>query len=367
LKIPFLDLQAQYLSIKQDIDKGIQKVIDDLAFIGGPYVKAFEKDFAEFCGVEYAVGVSNGTDAVFLALLACGIGPGDEVITVPNTFIATTEAISMTGADIRFVDVSPKTFTMDAEQVEAAVTPITRAIVPVHLYGCPAHMTDLQAVADRHGLKIIGDAAQAHGARFQDRPIGTLGDVATFSFYPGKNLGAYGDAGGVVTNDAEIADKVSRLRNHGRATKYEHDQEGYNCRMDGIQAAVLSAKLPYLQQWIDQRRKHAATYDTYFNEHPSITIPETDSDHYSVYHLYVIGVEDRAAVQNHLSAQNISTGVHYPVPLHRQQAYAHLGIPGGTFPVSEKMARQTLSLPLYPELSEEQVQYIAEQALNAIQ
>jgi dTDP-4-amino-4,6-dideoxygalactose transaminase len=273
----------------------------------------------------------------------------------------------MTGADIRFVDVSPKTFTMDAKQVEAALTPKTRAIVPVHLYGCPANMADLLVVAHRHGLRVIGDAAQAHGALFQGHPIGSLGDVATFSFYPGKNLGAYGDAGAVVTNDVDIADKVSNLRNHGRATKYEHDQEGFNCRMDGLQAAVLSAKLPYLQQWINQRRKHAATYDEYFSEHPHITIPEADSEHYCVYHLYVIGVEDREYVQNQLRARNISTGVHYPIPLHRQQAYAHLEIPEGYFSVSERMARQTLSLPLYPELSEEQVRYVAEQVLIAIQ
>jgi dTDP-4-amino-4,6-dideoxygalactose transaminase len=358
MNTPLVDLQAQYQSIRADIDAAIARVIRDTAFIGGPYLKAFEESFAEYCGTKYAIGVSNGTDALRLALLACGVGPGDEVITVPNTFIATTEAVSMIGARVRFVDVDSRTFNMDAALLESAITPRTRAIIPVHLYGQPCDMDPILEIAQRRGLEVIGDAAQAHGALYHGRKIGTLGHAATFSFYPGKNLGAYGDAGAVVTNDPAVAKKVAILRDHGRTKKYEHDLEGFNCRMDGLQAAILSAKLPYLEDWTEKRRRHAYRYNQLLADVPGIRTPQELEDVRAVYHLYVVHVEDRNELQTYLKESGVATGVHYPIPLHRQPAYSYLGLPEGSYPVAEAQAHQILSLPMFPELTEEQIEHV---------
>lgn len=366
MKIPFVDLSAQYSSIKHEIDAAITAVIRDTAFIGGPYLKAFEKDFAAYCGTRYAVGVSSGTDALRLALLACGVEPGDEVITVPNTFIATTEAISMIGAKVRFVDVETASMNMDSDRLESIITPHTRAIIPVHLYGCPADMDRILQIARKRHIKIVGDAAQAHGAIYKRRGIGTLGDAVCFSFYPGKNLGAYGDAGAVVTDDPGIAKKVSMLRDHGRSKKYEHDIGGFNCRMDGIQAAILSVKLRHLDDWTEKRRKHADAYSRLLSNMPGVKTPKDVENVRAVYHLYVVRVNNRSELQKHLKEKEIETGIHYPIPLHRQPAYAYMKLPEGSFPIVEENARQILSLPMYPELTEQQIGFVGKEIQAAV-
>lgn len=359
--IPFVDLQAQYQSIREEMDAAVRSVIEETAFIGGPRLQAFEKAFASYCGVAHAVGVSNGTDAIRLALLGCGIGPGDEVITVPNTFIGTTEAITMTGAQIRFVDVDPASLNMDPSLLEKAVTGKTKAVVPVHLYGRPADMGPILDIAKKHGLKVVGDAAQAHGSEYKGKKIASLGDAVAFSFYPGKNLGAYGDAGAVATNDPEIARKVAALRDHGRAQKYEHDMEGFNCRMDALQAAVLNVKLRHIGRWTELRRRNAALYREHLSGIPGLTLPAEDGNAAPVHHLYVVQSGDRDGLQKHLQARGISTGIHYPIPLHRQKAYARLNHAEGSFPVTEGAARHILSLPIFPELTEAQIRQVAEQ------
>lgn len=359
MKIPFVDLKAQYAAIQKEVDEAIATVIKNAAFIGGPHVKAFEQEYARYCGTRHAVGVSNGTDAIRLALLACGVEPGDEVITVPNTFIATAEAISMVGAKVSFVDVEPSTATMDPEWLEAAITPRTRAVVPVHLYGHAADMDPILAIAREHGLSVIADAAQAHGAMYNGQEIGTLGDAVTFSFYPGKNLGAYGDAGAVVSDDTAIASRVAMLRDHGRTKKHEHELEGFNCRLDGIQAAILSVKLRHLEAWTEQRRRNAVIYTQLLCDVPGLFVQRERAGTKAVYHLYVVRTESRDALQAHLRNEGIATGIHYPIPLHRQPAYGYLGLPEGSFPVAEQHCRQALSLPMYPELSEGQIQVVA--------
>jgi dTDP-4-amino-4,6-dideoxygalactose transaminase len=366
MNIPFVNLNAQYAAIQNDIDQAIAAVIRDTAFVGGAYLKAFENYFAAYCGTKYAVGVSNGTDALRLALLACGVGAGDEVITVPHTFIATTEAISMVGAKVRFVDVEPESFSMNPELLDAAITSRTRAIVPVHLYGRPANMDAILRIANKNNLKVIADAAQAHGAIYRGQKIGTLGDAVCFSFYPGKNLGAYGDAGAVVSNDSAIAEKVAMLRNHGRTKKYEHDFEGFNCRMDGLQAAILSAKLPYLEQWTEQRRINSHLYNQLLSNIPGLKTPPDPDNVRAVYHLYVIQCKNRSTLQSHLQKQGIATGIHYPIPLHLQPAYAYLGLPDGSFPVTENLSKKILSLPMYPELTEEQIRFVCKKVKAAL-
>ncbi len=366
MQIPLVDLQAQYHAIRGAIDEAIAAVIKDSAFIGGPYVERFEAAFASFCGTRHAVGVSSGTDALRLALIACGVRPGDEVITVPNTFIATTEAISMAGAGIRFVDVDRDSLNMDPELLEPAISPRTRAIIPVHLYGRPAAMDPILAIARHHGIKVIADAAQAHGAYYRGQKIGKLGDAVCFSFYPGKNLGAYGDAGAVVTDDQEIRNTISMLRDHGRKRKYEHELEGFNCRMDGLQGAILSAKLPYLEEWTRTRVAHAARYNQLLRNIQGVKIPSTSEESVAVFHLYVIQVDPRSAIQSHLKKTGIATGVHYPIPLHRQPAYSYLKQSQGSFPVTEELAERILSLPLYPELTSEQIETVAAEIERAI-
>lgn len=376
MTIPLVDLKAQYLSIKDEIDAAIQRVVDSMSFILGPDVRAFEEEFARFCGVQHAVGVDSGTAALHLAFLVCDIGlrpeassqgsargaqpegPGDEVITTPHTFIATIGMLGRVGARPVFVDIDSRTYNMDPAKIEAAITERTKAILPVHLYGQPAEMDPILEIADRHGLKVIEDAAQAHGAEYKGRRAGSMGHVAIFSFYPGKNLGAYGDAGALVTNDGEIAEKARLLRDHGRRDKYEHLLQGFNYRMDTLQAAILRAKLPHLEEWNEARRRGVATYRE-FLDGLDLVLPYEPKHVRAVYHLFVVRLQERDALREHLKARGISTGIHYPIPLHLQPAYRHLGYKEGDFPITEECARQVLSLPMYPELTQAQIEEVA--------
>ena len=358
--IPLVDLKAQYAAIRSEIDGAIQRILDNTSFILGTEVQAFEQAFADFCESKHAIGISSGTDALHLALLACGVGPGDEVITTPFTFIATTEAISMCGAHPVFADIDLHTYNLDPEQVELLITPQTKAILPVHLYGQPANMEPLVKIARRYNLAIIEDAAQAHGARYKGKRTGTLADAACFSFYPGKNLGAYGDAGAVVTNDDAIAEKVFLLRNHGRQSKYEHLTEGYGNRLDALQAAILTVKLAHLNDWNDHRRAIAARYTQLLREHPEITTPFVPQWAEPVWHLYVVRLKERDAMRQRLKQAGVAAGIHYPIPLHLQPAYQHLGLQPGMFPNAEQAANEVLSLPIYAELQDSQVTQIVE-------
>ncbi len=358
MNIPLVDLKTQYQSIKDEIDGAIQRVIDNTAFIMGTEVASFEEAFAAYCGARYAVGVSSGTGALFLALLGYDIGPGDEVITTPFTFFATGEAISQVGARPVFVDVDPITYNIDPARIEAAITPRTKAIMPVHLYGQPAAMDEINSIAKAHDLIVIEDAAQAHGSTYKGKRPGVLGDAACFSFYPSKNLGCYGDGGAVVTNDEHLAQRVRSLRDHGRSTKYEHAELGYGHRLDGIQAAILSAKLPHLDDWNEGRRQAADRYNKLLADTPVITpqhLPETNP----VYHCYVIRTQQRDRLLEALKDAGVSAGVHYPIPLHLQPAYRHLELEPGSYPISEQLAQEVISLPIYAELSAEQQEYIA--------
>lgn len=357
--VPFLDLKAQYRNIKDEIAAAIQPVLENCDFVGGAAVEAFERNFATFCQTAYAVGVSNGADALYLALRALEIGPGDEVITVPNTFIATASAITRTGATVRFVEVDPATLEMDAGKLEAAITHRTRALMPVHLYGQMPDMDAILTIAAQHQILVIEDAAQAHGATFRGRVAGSMGVAGCFSFYPGKNLGAYGDGGAVVTNDAELASRLRRLRDQGRDTKYEHLMIGYNHRLDTLQAAVLNVKLRHLPQWNARRREIAALYRQFLQDCPAVRPLAVAPGQEPVYHLFIVQVEQRERLQEKLKQQGIATGIHYPIPLHLQPAYAHLGLRRGAFPVSEAAAERVLSLPMYAEMSDAMVEHVA--------
>ncbi len=359
--VPFLDLKAQYQSIREEVTPAIQAVLDKCAYAGGPAVAAFEEDFAEFCGCKRAVGVSNGTDALLMAMLALDIGPGDEVITAANTFIATTEAISFSGATPVLVDVDEETFNMDPGKLEGAVTDKTKAIIPVHLYGQMADMDPILDFAKERGLKVIEDASQAHGAQYKGKTAGSMGDAGCFSFYPGKNLGAYGEAGAVVTNCEETANRVARIRDHGQDRKYYHAEIGMNGRMDGIQGAVLKVKLGHLPAWTDLRRAHAKRYNELLAGIPGVKTPKEMSWAKHVYHLYEIRVPRRDELMKYLADREVSCGIHYPVPIHLQEAYGFLGLKAGAFPVTEKCADEILSLPMFAELSEEQIQRVAEE------
>jgi dTDP-4-amino-4,6-dideoxygalactose transaminase len=358
-KIPLVDLKAQYLALKPEIDTAIQDILDTTAFILGPQVDAFEKSFAAFCGADHCVALGNGTDATVLALEAAGVGRGDEVITVSHTFIATAEGISELGALPVFIDIRPDSLLMDVSKIEAAITPRTKAILPVHLYGQTVDMDPLLEIAHRHGLKVVEDACQAHGAEYRGRRAGSLGDAATFSFYPGKNLGAYGDGGAVVTNHAGMADWIRRKRNHGRATKYMHDFPGRNSRMDGIQGAVLNVKLAHLEGWNADRRRLAAQYDALLAP-LGIHRVTTQEGCLPVHHLYVVRVPERDRILEQLKEAGVEAGIHYPVPLHLQKAYAHLGVKKGALPVTEAAADDILSLPLWPGMSPGILEYVAE-------
>ncbi|MCA1614796.1 MAG: DegT/DnrJ/EryC1/StrS family aminotransferase [Acidobacteria bacterium] len=362
MPVPFVDLQAQYRSIKAEVDAAIQRVLDTSAFVLGREVETFERSFAEYVGARECVGVSNGTDALHLALLACGVGPGQEVIVPANTFFATPEAVSAAGATPVFVDCDPVTYNLDAAKLEGAVTARTRAVIPVHLYGQPADLDAVGEVARRHDLVVIEDAAQAHGARYKGRRVGALARAGCFSFYPGKNLGAYGEGGAVVTNDAEVARRLRLLRDHGSEVKYRHEVVGYNSRLEGIQAAVLSVKLKHLDHWNELRRRHAERYREMLGpleDAGALSLPREADYAEHVYHLFVVQTSARAAVQKSLSGAGVHTGIHYPVPAHLQPAYASLGHREGDFPEAERQARRVLSLPMFAELTERQLRYVA--------
>jgi len=361
MKVPFLDLKVQYQSIKDEIHAALQQVMENTAFAGGPFVAQFEKEFADFCGCRYAVGVGSGTDALWLSLLALDVGQGDEVITVPDTFIATAEAISFCGAKPVFVDVEESTYNMDPYLLEAAITSKTKAIIPVHLFGQTADMTPIMEIAEKYGLSVIEDACQAHGAEYKGKKVGSIGNAGCFSFYPGKNLGAYGEAGAVATNSEELADKIRILRDHGQAKKYYHNVIGWNARMDGFQGAVLSIKLKYLEIWNEARRQNAYLYNKLLKNMPGIITPEEAEYARHVYHIYAVRIQNRDDLINTLAKQDIACGIHYPIPLHLQEAYRRLGYKKGDFPIAEKSAAEFVSLPMFPELTKEQIEYIAEE------
>lgn len=357
--VPFVDLGVQYRAISAEIDHAISKVIQDSDFILGREVRLFEEEFAEYCDSSYAVGVDSGTSALELALRAFDIGPGDEVITAANSFIASALGISHAGAKPVLVDVDPYTYTLDVTALERAITRRTKAIIPVHLYGHPAHMVPIRQLADKHGLVVIEDACQAHGARYKGKRAGSLGHAAAFSFYPGKNLGAYGDGGMVVTKDKKIASRLEMLRNYGQKEKYKHLFRGYNRRLDTMQAAILRVKLKYLEKWNAARRWNAKLYQKHL-EGSGVVVPGEAGGTESVWHLYVIRTEQRDALKDHLVSKGISAGIHYPLPIHLQPAYQDLGYKRGDFPVTEAYADRILSLPMYAELSDRQIEFISQ-------
>jgi len=355
MQVPFLDLKAQHAALEPELTEAFRAIVRSAAFVGGPEVEAFEREFAAFCHADGAVAVGSGTDALRFAYMAMGIKPGDEVITVPNTFIATTEALTQAGASLRFVDVLPDTLLMDPRQLQAAITPRTVGIVPVHLYGTPADMDPIQEIARAHGLWVIEDAAQAQGAEYKGRRAGSMGAMGAFSFYPGKNLGACGEAGAVTSSDAGRLAFARKLREHGQAEKYYHDVEGYNGRLDALQAAFLRIKLRRLERWNQARRVIAARYRELLSGTSEVRVVAETPGSRSVYHLFVVRVPERDRVREFLQSRGIGTGLHYPLPLHQQVAYKHLGLRVGAFPVTEAAAAEILSLPMYPEMHADQV------------
>jgi len=356
--IPFVDLKAQYQSIKPEIDAAIGHILETGAFALGPAVADFEQKFAPYCGVAHAVGVNTGTSALHLALLALGIGPGDEVIAPAMTFIATISAIDYTGARPVLVDVDPKTYTLDPAKIEAVITPRTKAILPVHLYGQCADMDRILEIAQKHGLPVLEDAAQAHGAEYKGRRAGSMGIMGCFSFYPGKNLGAYGEGGAVVTNDPEMDKKIRMLRDWGMERKYHHDLKGFNYRMEGMQGAVLGVKMKYIEDWTEKRRVAADLYRERLANMPGICLPQEALDCRHVYHVFAILLKNRDEVAKRMQAAGIGVGIHYPIPVHLQKCFAELGYTAGDFPVAERIAAEELSLPVFPELTGEQVDMV---------
>ena len=354
---PFLDLNAQYRSIRGELDAAVLRVLESSQFILGDEVAAFEREFAAYCGVRHAVGLNSGTSALHLALLAAGVGPGDEVITTPMTFVATVAAILYAGATPVLVDIDPHTGTMDPDRIDEAITAHTKAILPVHLHGCMGDLDPILSLADAHRLAVIEDAAQAHGAEHKGRRAGSIGDIGCFSFYPGKNLGACGEAGAVVTNDGRLAEAIRMLRDWGQASKYHHVVKGYNYRMEGIQGAVLRVKLRHIEEWTEARRRHAERYDALLSG-CGIGTPAAMPDARHVYHVYAVRLRNRDAAQKQLRRAGVATGIHYPVPVHLQPAYADLGHRPGDFPHAERFAAETLSLPMFPELAAEQIQRV---------
>ncbi|MEO9264573.1 MAG: DegT/DnrJ/EryC1/StrS family aminotransferase [Candidatus Baltobacteraceae bacterium] len=349
--IPILDLTEQYQSLKSELDRAVTDVFASGHYINGANVKALEAEIAAYIGCEYGVGLNSGTDALHLALRALDIGPGDEVITTPFTFVATTEAIGIVGATPVFVDIDPETYNIDPSLIEAAITPRTKAIIPIHLYGHPAPMHEILAIAEKHGLCVVEDCAQAIGASIGGKRVGSFGDVGAFSFFPSKNLGAYGDAGMVTTGRKDLADRMRSLRAHGGRVKYHHEELGVNSRLDEVQAAILRVKLPHLDAWIDNRRANAAWYSKNLGER--VVTPSETPDTHHAYHQYTIRVENRDRVQKQLADAGVQTMVYYPVPLHLQEVHANLGLKEGDFPHSERAAREVLSLPMFPELKPE--------------
>ena len=361
MQIPLVDLQAQYQSIKQEITAAIEGVLQNMQLFLGPQSQAFEDEFAQYCGCRYGIGLSNGTDALALALRACDIGQGDEVITVANTFIATVEAIALSGARPVFVDIDPDTYTMDWRQLDEVLTPQTRAIIPVHLYGHPTDMQPILDFARLHGLRVIEDASQAHGAAYQGQRVGGIGDIGCFSFYFSKNLGAYGEAGICVTNDEKLAETIRKLRDHGSLIRYQHEILGVNARLDEIQAAVLRVKLPYLEQWNAARQDHANFYTEQLQGIVE-AIPLVRSWATHVYYVYVVQVQDRDHFRKVLEQEGVATGIHYPIPIHLQPACFQFGYGPGMLPVTEAVTKRIVSLPMYPELTTQQKQRV----VNAI-
>lgn len=361
--VPFVDLKQQYAGIKQEILSAVAQVFESSQFVLGKEVAAFEEEFAAYCSARYGIAVNSGTSALHLALLAGGIGPGDEVITVPLTFVATTAAIVYTGAKPVFVDVDPVTYTMDAARVEAAITPRTKAILPVHLYGQAADLDPICRVAREHGLLVIEDAAQAHGAEYRGRRCGSIGDLGCFSFYPGKNLGAYGEGGIVTTNNPEFARTIRMLRDWGAETKYNHVLKGFNYRMEGVQGAILRVKLGYLEAWTAARRNHASAYTKLLSE-AGVTLPAEAPERRHVYHVYGILSSQRRELMEALSAHGVQTGIHYPTPVHLLPAYSDLNHKPGDFINAEKIASQEISLPMFPELTPAQINQVSEAVLD---
>jgi dTDP-4-amino-4,6-dideoxygalactose transaminase len=366
MKVPFQDLAAHHAPLREEFSQAIESVIEVGDFSGGRFVESFEERFAAYCDTREAIGVGSGTEALWLALKALGVGPGDEVITVSMTFIATAEAITMTGATPVFVDIGEGSYTMNPFHLEAALTPRTKAIIPVHLFGQVADMDAIMRFARRNGLHVIEDAAQAHGALYKGRPVGSLGDAACFSFYPGKNLGAFGDAGGVLTQDPELARKIRQLRDHGQERKYEHVVPGWNCRMDGIQAAILEIKLRHLDENNARRRRLASIYDRQLIGLQGVVRPERFRETEHVYHVYAIRLKDRSAMIESFQREEIGFGIHYPVPVHLQEAYRSLGYKRGSLPVSERCADEFLSLPMYPELAPGKLEAVADTVRNTL-
>ncbi len=365
MHVPFLDLKAQYKSIQPQIDAAIAGVLAETAFIAGKYAETFEKNFAKWVGTKHCIGVANGTDAIEMVLKAMGVGPGDEVIVPAHTWISTAEAVTAIGGRVVFVDTHPLYYTMDPSKIEARITKRTKVIVPVHLYGMPADMDGVLAVAKKHGLKVLEDCAQAHGATYKGRKIGTFGDAASFSFYPGKNLGAYGDAGGITTNDDGVAEMCRMIGNHGQMKKHAHKIEGRNSRLDGLQGAILDVKLKHIDLWNEQRRGAAATYGRYLKQ-AGIAAPAVPDYAQHVYHLFVIQVADRDSVMKKLHDAGIESAVHYPSALHLLEAYQYLGHKEGDFPVAAAACKRIVSLPMFPELTEEMIQYTVEKLAQSV-
>lgn len=360
--IKFVDLKAQYSSVKEEIDSAVHKVIESANFILGEELKNFEDEFAKFCGARFCVGLNSGTSALHLALLAKGIGRGDEVITTPNTFIATCAAISYTGATPRLVDINPETYTLEPEKFEDVVSSKTKAVIPVHLYGQAAEMKEIIEIAKNKDIAVVEDACQAHGAEHYKKKV-PISDIGAFSFYPGKNLGAYGEGGCIVTNNREVEEKVRAFRDHGQIKKNVHKYIGYNYRLEEIQAAILRVKLRRLNKWTQMRRKNALIYNEMLKDcDVCIAIEKEYNKH--VYHLYVVRAKNRQKLIEHLSSKDIQTGIHYPIPIHMQEAYSHLNYKSGSFPVAERYANEILSLPMYAELKEEEIYFVAQTIKN---
>ncbi len=350
--------------MKDELDAAILKVVAETAFISGRYAKEFEESFAEYIGVQHCVAVANGTDALEIGLQAIGVGVGDEVLVPANTWISTAEAVTNIGATVVFVDIDDKFYNLDSSKIEAKITPKTKAIIPVHLYGLAAEMDEIMAIAKKHNLKVLEDCAQAHGATYNGKTVGTFGDVATFSFYPSKNLGAFGDAGGIVSNSSEVAEKARLIANHGQLSKNRHTLEGRNSRLDGIQAAVLSVKLPHLNSWLEARRKHAETYNKLLAD-SGLTLPTAPEHSRHTYHLYVVQVPNREKVIAKLADDGIETGIHYPIALPLMEAYAYLGHQPSDFPVASAQMDKILSLPMYAELTDEMIERVCRSLKNA--
>ena len=360
MQVPFVDLKSQYQSFKPEMDAAIQNIIDHTAFIGGKAVKDFEEAYRKEYGAPFFQSCANGTDAIYITLKMMGIGAGDEVITQPNTWISTAETISQTGAKPVFVDFEPDYYTLDPAGLEAKITPRTKAIIPVHLYGQPAEMDAIMEIANRHGIPVVEDCAQAHFAEYKGKRVGTFGVAATFSFYPGKNLGAYGDAGGIIIHDADLARKIALYANHGALKKHDHEIEGINSRLDGVQAAVLSVKLPHIHKWNEQRLENAKYYNEVLNGVGDLVLPRIKKHVKHIFHLYVVRTARRDELQDYLSQHGIGVGIHYPVALPFMPAYSYLGHSEADFPIVAKFQHQILSLPMFPELTTDQMDYVAE-------